>query len=130
MPAVQASPSNPKLMLSLNSTRWVTECKFIGHGFKAGFRCKECSAWKHASEFLTCACDDESQFVIAGKQHGEPVYWNNELGWIDDLTEATTFPKGILGESLPLGAESVLELTLTGEHVACYSCTPPPGGGL
>jgi hypothetical protein len=29
-----------------------------------------------------------------------------------------------------MGAEGILELTLTGEHVACYSCTPPGGGGL
>lgn len=112
-------------MLSLDSTRWRSE---VSSGY-AGFRCNECATWKYASEFLVCDCDKESQFVITGKQDGEPVYWNIEQGWIDDLTEATTFPKGIFGEKLPPGAEGILELTLTGEHVACYSCTPPRGGG-
>jgi hypothetical protein len=110
-------------MLSLDSTRWVRSSE-------ATFICTECHTLKHVSELLVCDCDKESQFVIAGKQHGEPVYWNNDQGWIDDLTEATTFSTGIFGEPLPPGAESLLELTLTGDHVACYSCTPPPGGGL
>jgi hypothetical protein len=112
-------------MLSLDANRWVSE---VSSGY-AGFRCTECATWKYASEFLLCKCDKESQFVISGKEHGEPVYWSNELGWIDDVTEATTFPKGILGEPLPVGSEGVLELTLTGEHVAFYSCHPSRGRG-
>lgn len=113
-------------MLLLDSTRWYPE---ISSGF-SGFRCTECATWKYASEFLVCDCDKESQFLITGKEHGEPVYWNLESGWTDDVTEATTFPKGIFGENLPPGAEGILELTLTGEHVAFYSSTLPRGGGL
>lgn len=112
-------------MLSLDLTRWVPE---VSSGF-AGFRCTECATWKYASEFLVCNCDEDSQFLITGKEHGEPVYWNITHGWTDDVTEATTFPTGILGEPLPPGAEGILELTLTGEHVKFYPCTPPRGGG-
>lgn len=111
-------------MLTLNSTRWVPE-RSSGY---AGFRCTECATWKYASEFLVCDCDQQTQFVIAGKEHGQPVWWNVDTGWTMDINHATTFPAGIFGEKLPPGAEGILEMTLTGEHVSFYS-TLPRGGG-
>ena len=112
-------------MFTVDESRWVSKS-----GKYAGFQCTECGIWRGADTFLNCKCDITSQFLIAGKEHGEPVYWNIENGWTDDMTEATTFPVGIFGENLPPGAEGIVELTFTGEHVAFYSCTPPPGGGL
>lgn len=110
-------------MFTLDESRWVSE---QSSGF-AGFRCTECATWKYASEFLNCQCDTDSQFLIAGKINGEPVWWHNGQGWIEDITEASTYPKGILGEPLPPGAEGVLELTLTGEHVRFLSTLPRRG---
>ena len=109
-------------MFSLDDTRWIPKS-----GVYAGFQCTECGIWRGASEFLNCKCDMETQFVIAGKEFGEPVWWHNEIGWIDEITDATTYTKGIVGHPLPPGAEGLLELTLTGEHVAFYS-TLPHGG--
>lgn len=112
-------------MFSLDATRWVPQ---VHKGF-AGYRCLECGQLRHASEFLNCQCQSDTQFIICGRDAGECVFWNNENGWIHDITEATTFPKGILGESLPPGGEGIMELTLTGENVGYYPCTPPTGGG-
>jgi hypothetical protein len=112
-------------MFTLDSNRWAFE---RSSGF-AGYRCQECATWKYASEFLLCDCDKKTQFVIAGREYGEVVFWNIEKGWVDDVNHASTFPQGILGESLPPHTEGIMEITFTGEHVMYYPCTPPGGGG-
>ncbi len=111
---------------TLDKTRWVATCQFMATSFKAGFKCNECGTWRHASEFLVCKCDTEKQYVIAGQDHGEPTWWNNENGWVHEFVEATTFPAGIFGESLPPGSVGVLEMTLTGEYVKLHQTPPSP----
>lgn len=109
---------------TLDSSRWVATCQYMGTSFKAGFKCNECETWRHASEFLTCNCDKETQYVIAGADHGEPTWWNNEDGWVHEFEEATTFPLGLFGEPLPPGSTGILEMTLTGDLVNFYAFHP------
>lgn len=111
-------------MLSLDSSRW----KFERSSGYAGFRCNECATWLYASDFLNCKCDTTPQYVICGTEYGEPVFWNIEKGWVEDVNHASTFPKGILGERLPPRAVGVMELSLTGDHLDYYPYTPPPMG--
>lgn len=111
-------------MLSLDSSRWKLE-RSSGY---AGFRCNECATWLYASDYLICKCDEIPQYVICGVEHGEPVFWNLTHGWIEDINHASTFSKGILGERLPPQTVGVMELSLTGDHLGYYPCTPPPMG--
>lgn len=69
-----------------------------------------------------------SQFIIAGPiQDEEQYWWSNDLGWTSDQTEATTFPKGILTETLPVGARGLLEMTMKGEPIGFLQALPLPG---
>ncbi len=110
-------------MLFLDSSRWKPNGGKLAH-----FQCQECHVRRHASEFLICLCDSATQFIITGKSGGEPAFWNVEDGWMDGLEAATAFPGGIFGEKLPPGAEGLLELTFTGDHVSFYPVTLPRRG--
>lgn len=108
-------------MQDVTSNRWVSEPR---NGF-AGYRCKECNTWKHASQFLNCDCDKETQFIVAGPVvNEEQTYWNNDRQWVTFLAEATTFPHDILTSPLPIGSSGIMELTLLGEYVRFLKTLP------
>lgn len=70
-----------------------------------------------------------TQFVIAGPiANDTQLWWHNELGWIEDLIEATTLPVDILTTPLPPGATGVLEITMDGSYVCFYTLLPGVGG--
>ena len=107
--------------LTLDNTRWKSHPISI----YAGFRCEECGTLIYASQFKLCKCDTDTQCIIAGpKENDEQLWWNTERGWIEDMTEATTFPPSVIDYPLPTGATGVLELTLTGEHVRFLKTLP------
>ena len=112
------------LMTPVIANHWVFDPK---DGL-SGYRCKFCSTWKHASQFLLCHCDQETQFIICGPVvDEEQTYWHNERGWVVLLSNATTLPREILTSPLPPGASGIMELTMLGEYVRFLQTLPHTG---
>lgn len=70
----------------------------------------------------------ETQFIIAGPiEDEEQLWWSNEYGWVPGIGQATTLPKEILTDPLPIEATGIMEITMKMEYVTFY--IPLPGGG-
>lgn len=66
---------------------------------------------------------NNTQCIILGE---DCTFFNLDHGWVDDETEATTFPIEIMSLPLPTGAVGIRESTMEGEIVGCYALTTPP----
>ena len=65
----------------------------------------------------------DTQFIIIGPDSpggGECLVWNNQLGWIEDPNQATTFGREIMTIPLPEGGEGLLELSMDGAEFIAY----------
>lgn len=57
---------------------------------------------------MQAKCKNELNYVIIGTEDSERwPYWNNDLGWVEEFNQATTFPIDILSYPLPEGATGV-----------------------
>lgn len=70
----------------------------------------------------------QTDFIIAGPVIDEDqCYYNVEHnGWVNDIKAASTFPKEIMLEKLPLDTTGIMELTAEGQFVNFYEIEGNP----